>query len=794
MKKLFFVLFFLFLFSRPVFAADFSSPLDIKVWPGPRFTNPVGIASDSSGNIYIADHDKNRIMKYDGSNWTIYADDSQGTFAGINGLSIDPYDQIYVTDSDATHHRILMNSIGSSDWSVLGNSDSDNLIDGLGLLNPSGIFAAQLGQFFVADTGHHRVLQYNSMSRHWTSYGQNTDSNADGYMIDPTGVVAEPNNLYIVDTGLNKVLRYDFGYAGWMPTPDSTGMALTSAIALDPGIQVYVFDKTSHQVMFFNPEGNSWSPFFAETDTSILVNPQAMMFSSLYDGNEYRLFWANHGDGHIPMYDYYPEDGIGSGSWNSFDEYGYLDLPGNFQRPYGIAVNSSGEFFVLDISLHTIQKYDGSWSTFYDNSILSQATGIAIDQNNYIYYSNWSNKKVYRISPDGSTVETIADLSADPCFSLANIAVDPSGTNVYFFTTALNGSYLDYTLKKYNVSTKTEVLSLNVPEAISATLGGLAVDLSGNLFITDSGKNLVYRYINNEWSTISDGNLNYPMNIAVDSSGNLYIADSSSKQIKKFDTSNHWSSLGSEGTNSDQFGSPVGIAVDSSGDNVYTTDQSLARVQQFIYNIPTPTPTLILTPPVTITPSPIPTTQISLSSQNDNDASSTSHDSASAPLCSDSKPATIPNLFQINTTRTSAKLFFTPIANVNHFIISFSTKLNAEEHGADVSLAHEGVQNFTINLLKPNTTYYFKVRGQNGCMPGEWSNVIKITTNNKIYYQNSLPTKNIPIKTVSQKIPVKTINPTPVVEIIPTSAPESKPQTKPASPAAKRSCFLWWCW
>jgi len=119
---------------------------------------------------------------------------------------------------------------------------------------------------------------------------------------------------------------------------------------------------------------------------------------------------------------------------------------------------------------------------------------------------------------------------------------------------------------------------------------------------------------------------------------------------------------------------------------------------------------------------------------NQDDSTSTNSSSTPegyrAPSCTDSKPVSIPDLFQIDAIDTSAKLFFTPI-DYNQYFISFSTKPNAEEFGEAITLTREGVQSHNIYLLKPNTTYYVKVRGQNGCMPGDWSSVMKIKTNSK---------------------------------------------------------------
>jgi hypothetical protein len=147
---------------------------------------------------------------------------------------------------------------------------------------------------------------------------------------------------------------------------------------------------------------------------------------------------------------------------------------------------------------------------------------------------------------------------------------------------------------------------------------------------------------------------------------------------------------------------------------------------------------------------------------NNNNQPSSNNSSSSpsgwaAPVCTDSKPIGIPDLFQINVSNTTAKLFFTPLSYNNQYYISFSTKPNAEEHGLSATLAREGVQNFTINLLKPNTTYYFKVRGQNGCMPGDWSTIMKIKTNPKnqtklkIFYKYFLNKITSSLKTIIKK-------------------------------------------
>ncbi|HEX8923461.1 MAG TPA: fibronectin type III domain-containing protein, partial [Patescibacteria group bacterium] len=209
-------------------------------------------------------------------------------------------------------------------------------------------------------------------------------------------------------------------------------------------------------------------------------------------------------------------------------------------------------------------------------------------------------------------------------------------------------------------------------------------------------------------------------------------------------------------------------------------------------SLPEPTPTVTPQPTHTPTSTPTPTPALinSISSSSNSDSSS-----GRSYFCQDPQPLSLPNLFQINTSDTQAKLFFTPISNTNQFFISFSENPDAQKYGELVTLGRVGVQSRIVFLLKPDTTYYFKVRGQNGCMPGEWSNVLKIKTDGRIYYKNH-PNKIFSfIKILSSKItkPVSPIVaiPSPLPTFIPTPTPV---MIKIIPPAVHKTCFLLWCW
>jgi uncharacterized protein YegP (UPF0339 family) len=78
-----------------------------------------------------------------------------------------------------------------------------------------------------------------------------------------------------------------------------------------------------------------------------------------------------------------------------------------------------------------------------------------------------------------------------------------------------------------------------------------------------------------------DGQFVTPMGVAVDSSGNVYVSEFTMERIQKFDSEGTFiTKWGSQGEGDGQFNGPSGVALDSSN-NVYVTDQGNNRIQKF---------------------------------------------------------------------------------------------------------------------------------------------------------------------------------------------------------------------
>jgi hypothetical protein len=241
------------------------------------------------------------------------------------------------------------------------------------------------------------------------------------------------------------------------------------------------------------------------------------------------------------------------------------------------------------------------------------------------------------------------------------------------------------------------------------------------------------------------------------------------------------------------------------------------------------------------TPTPAPSNNTGGSSSGGSSGGSSSGGSSNNfPSCNDAYPNGIPDLFQINVNSSTVTLYYAPLSsNVTDYYISYGEKPGVSQFSINTKQGKSsGVLSYSINYLNPNSTYYFRIRGQNGCTPGNWSNEMKIMTGTKesrdttIFYKNGQVSPNPAVNAgniapvmgsvTPTIIPTSTIKPTPTVikptptiksiitstiepinpTIEPTvatnnnasSKPKPKPTLKPTSVSHSKLCFLWWCW
>ena len=291
--------------------------------------------------------------------------------------------------------------------------------------------------------------------------------------------------------------------------------------------------------------------------------------------------------------------------------------------PSGVAIDSTGDIYISDVSNHKIFKISsvtgvlglvaGSSSSGSTNGYKSAASfyyprGIAVYKG-IVYVADEKNHRIRKIDTTDGYVGSLAGSSvaafADGIGSLAyfnnpsGVAVDRLGVFLYIADTG------NKRIRKIEVSTGAVTTlagsgSGSVTDGVGALASfyipyGIAVDGSGVVYVTDYQTVRKISPTGNV-STIAGSVSGYtgsvnglgtaarfwnPWGIAVDGFGNLYVGDSSNHKIRKISSSGNVttyagsSSHGSAdglGTSQASFYYPVGVAVDSLG-NVLVADQ-----------------------------------------------------------------------------------------------------------------------------------------------------------------------------------------------------------------------------
>jgi DNA-binding beta-propeller fold protein YncE len=271
------------------------------------------------------------------------------------------------------------------------------------------------------------------------------------------------------------------------------------------------------------------------------------------------------------------------------------------QYPTGVAVDSSGNVYVVDSANGTIQKFTSAgkfitkWGSHENsNSQLQYPTGVAVDSSGNVYVSVFSNSGLFNNSTIQKFTSAGKFITKWGSFGDCNgqldhpfgIAIDHAGyvyisdhgnNRIQKFTD--NGKYITKWGSRGNNSNQFD------------NIVGVAVDTSNNVYVVDSGNNRIQKFTDNgkyitKWGSggASYGQFNHARGIAVDSSNNVYVVDSGNNRIQKFtDNGKYITKWGSFGDGGGKFKFADSIAIDPSGKDVYVSDLDSRSIKIFSY-------------------------------------------------------------------------------------------------------------------------------------------------------------------------------------------------------------------
>ncbi len=426
-----------------------------------RFDHPFGIAVDSAGNLYVADHGNHTIRTISAAGVVVTiagtagtAGDTDGNGAAARfklpkGLAIDAAGNLFVTDFG--NHTVRAVAPGAVVTTVAGKAGSWGSADGdsatARLLFPGGVAVDGADTLYVADSGNHSLRKVAPGGAVTTVAGKSGMGTDDGTgpqarFFLPYGIaVGSMGTVHVADTynhtirsvsalGIVTTLAGTGGEAG-----DSDGLGAAArfdhptGVAVDDTGTLFVADTGNHVIRVISAVGAVGTPFGTAglegsadglgTDARFR-NPKAV---AVDDGGT--IYVADTGNHTIRAID--PTGAVTTVA-------GKPGEPGNadgaasdarFRSPAAIAVDWTGTLYVADTGNHTIRMISptgvvttmagapgvrGAADGLGSSARFSSPAGIALGAEEALFVADSGNSAVRRVSPMGA-VATVAGLS-----------------------------------------------------------------------------------------------------------------------------------------------------------------------------------------------------------------------------------------------------------------------------------------------------------------------------------------------------------------------------------------------
>jgi trimeric autotransporter adhesin len=257
-----------------------------------HLNTPTGVGVDSTGNIYIADSANNRIRKVSSGNITTIAGNGNAAFTGDGAaataasfnqpvaVAIDGSGNIFVVDqlNNAVRKITSAGVISTIAGTGTAGYNGDNIAASTAQLYfPTGVAVDANGNIYIADLANNRIREITAASGLITTvvgtgvagYAGDSGAATAAQLSAPSGVaLSKSGDLYIVDQGNNVVRKVTSGTISTVAgtgAPGNTGdggkatAALLSnpyGIAVDSTGNFYISDVVNNRVRKVGTDGN----------------------------------------------------------------------------------------------------------------------------------------------------------------------------------------------------------------------------------------------------------------------------------------------------------------------------------------------------------------------------------------------------------------------------------------------------------------------------------------------------------------------------------------------------------
>ena len=248
------------------------------------------------------------------------------------------------------------------------------------------------GNVFVAESANHRIQKFDSAGNYLLKWGKNggdgTSGSGDGEFNNPTHLAGGSMGLYVADTLNNRVQRFNAGGVfqdKWGSSGTGDGQFnQPGGIAVDSSNYIYVVDKFNQRIQRFQESGSGVT-FVSKWGSLGSGDSQFISPSGIAVDNASHIFVADSGNNRIQEFS---TAGNLLRKWGKNGGDGTSGSgQGEFNYPSDIAVDSSGNVFVIDSSNHRIQEFDnnGNYLNQWQRPSYDLMGGLCFDASDKLY-------------------------------------------------------------------------------------------------------------------------------------------------------------------------------------------------------------------------------------------------------------------------------------------------------------------------------------------------------------------------------------------------------------------------
>ncbi len=397
-----------------------------------------------------------------------------------------------------------------------------------GLSTQHHVAADSAGDLYIADTGNNRVLLET------LSGGSYVQSVLATGLNQPLAVAVDSlGDVYIADSGNSRVVKETASGGSYTASIVGSGFQRPSAVAVDAGGNLYIADSTANTVVLETLYNGGYvqSPLATGLNSPLGVAVDGSGNVYIADTNNNRIV----------------KETVSGGSYTA------STLGSGLVTPASVTVDSAGNVYIADGGNNRLvleaPSSGGSFTQKVLGSGLMQPYGVSADASGNIYVdNNSSTQPVYEIATVAGNFGNVAVgsngfkvLSVVFAFDTAGqlgtlpFQVSTQGTTVSDFTSTGQGTCQPSTSYAAG-STCTAIVGFQPTES-GARYGGVLLQGSAGTpiatgYVWGTGIGPQTTFLPSTQTVIASG-LNAPRGLATDAAGNIYVTDTDNMRLLK---------------------------------------------------------------------------------------------------------------------------------------------------------------------------------------------------------------------------------------------------------------------